>query len=80
MAAVERATGHGGPWKRARARADGVCLVFVVHISGVPDQTDKFLALVFGIFVVGLIVFGSTIVMASPNRAMMPNGLMQMRR
>jgi cytochrome o ubiquinol oxidase subunit IV len=36
----------------------GVHLVFFLHISSAPDQTNNFLALAFGIFVVGLIVFG----------------------
>jgi cytochrome o ubiquinol oxidase subunit IV len=41
----------------------GVHLVFFLHISSAPDQTNNFLALAFGIFVVGLIVFGSMIPM-----------------
>ncbi len=59
----------------------GVHLVFFLHISSAPDQTNNFLALAFGIFVVGLIVFGSMIIMANLNHAMMPMGrLMQMQR
>jgi cytochrome o ubiquinol oxidase subunit IV len=43
------------------------------------DQTNNFLALAFGIFIAGLIVFGSMIIMAHPNHAMMPiDRLMQM--
>jgi cytochrome o ubiquinol oxidase subunit IV len=57
----------------------GVHLVFFLHISSAPDQTNNFLALAFGIFVVGLIVFGSLIIMANLNHAMMPmDRLMQM--
>jgi cytochrome o ubiquinol oxidase operon protein cyoD len=50
----------------------GVHLVFFLHISSAPDQTNNFLALAFGIFVVGLIVFGSMMIMANLNHAMMP--------
>lgn len=58
----------------------GVHLVFFLHISGAPDQTNNFLALAFGIFVVGLIMFGSMIIMANPNHAMVPmDRLMQMQ-
>jgi cytochrome o ubiquinol oxidase operon protein cyoD len=59
----------------------GVHLVFFLHISSAPDQTNNFLALAFGIFVVGLIVFGSMIIMDNLNHAMMPmDRLMQMQR
>ena len=59
----------------------GVHLVFFLHISSAPDQTNNFLALAFGIFVVGLIVFGSMIIMGNLNHAMMPmDRLMQMQR
>jgi len=60
----------------------GVHLVFFLHISSAPDQTNNFLALAFGIFVVALIVFGSMIIIANLNHAMMPSmdRLMQMQR
>jgi cytochrome o ubiquinol oxidase operon protein cyoD len=59
----------------------GVHLVFFLHISSAPDQTNNFLALAFGIFIVGLVVFGSMIIMANLNHAMMPmDRLMQMQR
>jgi cytochrome o ubiquinol oxidase subunit IV len=59
----------------------GVHLVFFLHISSAPDQTNNFLALAFGIFVVGLVVFGSMIIMANLNHATMPiDRLMQMQR
>ena len=58
----------------------GVHLVFFLHISSAPDQTNNFLALAFGIFVVALIVFGSLIIMGNLNHAMMPaDRLMQMQ-
>ena len=59
----------------------GVHLVFFLHISSAPDQTNNFLALAFGIFVVGLIVFGSMIIMANLNHAMVPmDRMIQMQR
>jgi cytochrome o ubiquinol oxidase operon protein cyoD len=50
----------------------GIHLVFFLHISSAPDQTNNILALAFGIFVVGLLVFGSMIIMAHLNHNMMP--------
>jgi cytochrome o ubiquinol oxidase subunit IV len=50
----------------------GVHLVFFLHISTAPDSTNNVLALAFGIFVVGLVIFGSMIIMSSLNHAMMP--------
>jgi cytochrome o ubiquinol oxidase subunit IV len=59
----------------------GVHLVFFLHISSAPDQTNNILALAFGIFVVGLLVFGSMIIMAHLNHNMMPmDRLLQMQR
>ena len=59
----------------------GVHVVFFLHISSAPDQTNNFLALIFGIFVVGLIVFGSMLIMTNLNREMMPmDRLIQMQR
>jgi cytochrome o ubiquinol oxidase operon protein cyoD len=59
----------------------GVHLVFFLHISSAPDQTNNFLALAFGIFVVALIVFGSLVIMANLNHNMMPmDRLLQMQR
>jgi cytochrome o ubiquinol oxidase operon protein cyoD len=59
----------------------GIHLVFFLHISSAPDQTNNILALAFGVFVVGLLVFGSMIIMAHLNHNMMPmDRLMQMQR
>jgi len=59
----------------------GVHVAFFLHISSAPDQTNNILALAFGIFVVGLLVFGSMIIMAHLNHNMMPmDRLMQMQR
>ncbi|MBV8650346.1 MAG: cytochrome C oxidase subunit IV family protein [Alphaproteobacteria bacterium] len=55
----------------------GVHLVFFLHITSAPDQTNNFLALTFGVFVVGLVVFGSMIIMTNLNANMgpMPAGM-----
>jgi cytochrome o ubiquinol oxidase operon protein cyoD len=50
----------------------GVHLVFFLHISTAPDSTNNVLSLAFGVFVVGLVIFGSMIIMANLNHAMMP--------
>ncbi|WP_420223381.1 cytochrome o ubiquinol oxidase subunit IV [Pigmentiphaga litoralis] len=43
----------------------GIHLVFFLHISSGPEGTNNILALAFGVFVVGLVVFGSMIIMAN---------------
>jgi cytochrome o ubiquinol oxidase subunit IV len=61
----------------------GVHVVFFFHISSGPDDTNNFLALAFGLFVVGLVVFGSMLIMSNLNANMldMPmDRLMQMQR
>jgi cytochrome o ubiquinol oxidase subunit IV len=61
----------------------GVHVVFFFHISSGPDDTNNFLALAFGIFVVGLVVFGSMLIMSNLNANMldMPmDRLMEMQR
>ena len=59
----------------------GVHLAFFLHISSAPDQANNFLALAFGIFVTGLVVFGSMVIMSNLNHAMVPmDQLMQMQR
>ncbi len=59
----------------------GVHLVFFLHISSAPDNTNNVLALAFGVFVVGLVVFGSIIIMTNLNSVMMPmDQLMKMQR
>ena len=58
----------------------GIHLVFFLHISSAPDQANNILALAFGVFVVGLLVFGSMIIMANLNHNMMPvDRLMQLQ-
>jgi cytochrome o ubiquinol oxidase subunit IV len=59
----------------------GVHLVFFLHISTAPDSTNNILALAFGIFVVGLVIFGSMIIVSNLNHNMMPmDQLMDMHR
>ena len=48
----------------------GVHLVFFLHISSAPDSSNNLLALAFGVFVVGLVVFGSLIIMWNLNSNM----------
>ncbi|BAT61614.1 cytochrome bo(3) ubiquinol oxidase subunit 4 [Variibacter gotjawalensis] len=59
----------------------GVHLVFFLHISSAPEDLNNVLALAFGVFVVGLIVFGSMIIVNNLNTNMMPTDkLIQMQR
>ena len=59
----------------------GVHLVFFLHISTAPDSTNNVLSLAFGVFVIGLVIFGSMIIMANLNHNMMPmDQLMDMHR
>jgi cytochrome o ubiquinol oxidase operon protein cyoD len=59
----------------------GVHVVFFFHISSGPGDTNNFLALVFGVFVVGLVVFGSIMIMANLDANMVPmDKLMKMQR
>ncbi|WFR97555.1 cytochrome o ubiquinol oxidase subunit IV [Rhizobium tumorigenes] len=52
----------------------GVHLVFFLHISSGPEDTNNVLALAFGVFVVGLVVLGSMMIIHNLNVNMMPNG------
>jgi cytochrome o ubiquinol oxidase operon protein cyoD len=59
----------------------GVHVTFFLHISSAPDQSNNFLALLFGVFVTALVVFGSMIIMANLNHMMAPmDQLMRMQR
>jgi cytochrome o ubiquinol oxidase subunit IV len=50
----------------------GIHLVFFLHISTGPDNTNNVLALAFGVLIVGLVVAGSLWIMANLNANMMP--------
>jgi cytochrome o ubiquinol oxidase subunit IV len=59
----------------------GVHLVFFLHITTAPDNTNNVLALAFGILIVALIIGGSLWIMDTLNERMMPmQQMMQMQR
>ncbi len=59
----------------------GVHLVFFLHITTAPDNTNNVLALAFGVLIVFLVIGGSLWIMANLNHNMMPMGeMMQMQR
>ena len=59
----------------------GVHLVFFVHITTAPDNTNNLLALAFGVLIVALVIGGSLWVMYHLNQNMLPmNQIMQMQR
>jgi cytochrome o ubiquinol oxidase subunit IV len=59
----------------------GVHVVFFLHITTGPDNTNNVLALAFGILIVLLVMVGSLWIMANLNHNMMPmDQLMQMQR
>jgi cytochrome o ubiquinol oxidase operon protein cyoD len=59
----------------------GVHLVFFLHITTDPDNTNNVLALAFGVLIVCLVVFGSIWVMIHMNQNMMPmDHMLQMQR
>ena len=59
----------------------GVHLVFFLHITSGPDDTNNVLALAFGVLIVLLVVAGSLWIMYHLNQNMMPvDRLMQMQR
>lgn len=43
----------------------GTHLLFFLHVSSGPESTNNIMALAFGIFVVGLVIFGSIVIMHS---------------
>jgi cytochrome o ubiquinol oxidase operon protein cyoD len=49
----------------------GVHLVFFLHITTGPDNTNNILALAFGVLVVFLVLAGSLVIMANLNENMM---------
>ena len=58
----------------------GVHLVFFLHITTGPDNTNNVLALAFGVLIVTLVVAGSLWIMANLNTNMLPSReLMDMR-
>jgi cytochrome o ubiquinol oxidase operon protein cyoD len=51
----------------------GVHLVFFLHITTGPDNTNNVLALAFGILIVFLVVAGSLLIMRNLNENIMPS-------
>jgi cytochrome o ubiquinol oxidase subunit IV len=59
----------------------GVHLVFFLHLTTAPDNTNNVLALAFGVLIVVLIIGGSIWIMDHLNERMMPmQQIMQMQR
>ena len=50
----------------------GIHLVFFLHITTGPDNTNNVLALAFGVLIVSLVVLGSLWIMANLNHNMLP--------
>ena len=50
----------------------GIHLVFFLHITTAPDNTNNILALAFGLFIVCLVVLGSLWIMQHLNNNLMP--------
>jgi cytochrome o ubiquinol oxidase operon protein cyoD len=57
----------------------GVHLVFFLHMTSDPDNTNNALALAFGVLIVVLVVFGSLWIMGYLHDRVMPTGEMQQR-
>jgi len=55
----------------------GVHLVFFLHMTSDPDNTNNALALAFGVLIVLLVVFGSLWIMGYLGDRLMPAGTMQ---
>src|SRR3954467_5819101 len=59
----------------------GVHLVFFLHITTAPDNTNNVLALAFGVLIVGLLIAGSLFIMTNLNNNMLPmDEMMLMQR
>ena len=59
----------------------GVHLVFFLHLTTAPDNTNNALALAFGVLIVTLVIGGSLWIMDHLNHNMMPmHQMMQMQR
>ena len=59
----------------------GIHLVFFLHLTTAPDNTNNVLALAFGVLIVALVIAGSLWIMDHLNENMMPmHQMMQMQR
>jgi len=50
----------------------GIHLIFFLHITTGPDNTNNVLALAFGVLIAVLVIFGSLWIMAHLNHQMVP--------
>jgi cytochrome o ubiquinol oxidase operon protein cyoD len=50
----------------------GIHLVFFLHVTTGPDNTNNVMALAFGVLIVALVVVGSLLITADLNDSMMP--------
>jgi len=58
----------------------GIHLVFFLHITTGPDNTNNALALAFGVLIVGIVIGGSLWIMYHLNTNMMvPGAMMDLR-
>src|SRR5262249_58118504 len=55
----------------------GVHLVFFLHITTAPDNTNNVLALAFGVLIVTLVIGGSLWIMSNLNENMLPTHQMR---
>lgn len=58
----------------------GVHLVFFIHITTAPDNTNNVLALAFGVLIVCIVIFGSMFIMSHLNHNMMPMDVLMRRQ
>jgi cytochrome o ubiquinol oxidase subunit IV len=59
----------------------GIHLVFFLHITTGPDNTNNVLALAFGVLIVCLVIFGSLWIMANLDHNMVPmKDMLKMQR
>ncbi|HEX8484413.1 cytochrome o ubiquinol oxidase subunit IV [Sphingomonas sp.] len=59
----------------------GIHLVFFLHVTSGPDNTNNVLALAFGVLIVALVLVGTLWIMANLDHSMMPmDELMKMQR
>jgi cytochrome o ubiquinol oxidase operon protein cyoD len=56
----------------------GIHLVFFLHVTTGPENTNNVMALAFGVLIVVLVVAGSLLIMADLNESMMPAELMNL--
>jgi cytochrome o ubiquinol oxidase subunit IV len=57
-----------------------VHLVFFLHITTAPDDTNNVLALAFGVLIVGLLIAGSLFIMTNLNSMLPMAEIMPMQR